>query len=225
MSKFTAIVLAGGSGKRMQSDIPKQYMMLGDKPMLAYSLIAFEESGVDDVVIVCRLGDEEYIRKDFVEKFNLQKVSAIVHGGEERFDSVFEGIKACGNTDYVLIHDGARPYISKDIIENNISGVLEYNAVVTAVASTDTIKIANSDKTVKNTPDRSTCYSIQTPQSFRIDIIKEAFTKFYEAKKQGRLSVSITDDSMLVEEFTDYPVRIIDGEYTNIKITNPSDIK
>ena len=174
---------------------------------------------------MCRLGDEEYIRKDFVEKYNLQKVSAIVHGGEERFDSVFEGIKACGNTDYVLIHDGARPYISKDIIENNISGVLEYNAVVTAVASTDTIKIANSDKTVKNTPDRSTCYSIQTPQSFRIDIIKEAFTKFYEAKKQGRLSVSITDDSMLVEEFTDYPVRIIDGEYTNIKITNPSDIK
>lgn len=112
MSKFTAIVLSGGTGKRMNSDIPKQYMMLKDKPVLAHSLLAFEQSPVDDIVIVCGTGDEDYIIKEFVEKYGLSKVSAVCEGGAERYNSVYNGLKACKDTDYVLIHDGARPYVS-----------------------------------------------------------------------------------------------------------------
>ena len=119
MSKFTAIVLSGGTGKRMNSDIPKQYMMLKDKPVLAHSLLAFEQSPVDDIVIVCGAGDEEYIIKEFVEKYGLSKVSAVCAGGVERYNSVYNGLKACKDTDYVLIHDGARPYVSDEIIKRN----------------------------------------------------------------------------------------------------------
>ena len=158
MSKFTAIVLSGGTGKRMNSDIPKQYLMLKDKPVLAHSLLAFENSCVDAIVIVCGAGDEEYIKKEFVEKYSLKKVTAIAEGGAERYNSVYNGLLACKDADYVLIHDGARPYVSEDIIRRNMEEVVKYKAVVTSVKATDTVKIADDDGFVVSTPERKSVY-------------------------------------------------------------------
>ena len=224
MSKFTAIVLSGGTGKRMQSDIPKQYLMLKDKPVLAYSLLAFEASEVDDIIIVCASGYEDYIRKEFVEKYSLKKVSSIVTGGEERYDSVYCGLKECKDSDYVLIHDGARPYVSEDIIRRNIEEVVKFEAVVTAVKSTDTVKIADDDGFVVSTPKRNNVYFMQTPQTFKYNLAFESYDKYIKALGNNE-TVKATDDAQVVEMMSSHKVKLIEGEYTNIKITVPSDLK
>ena len=223
MSKFTAIVLSGGPGKRMQSDIPKQYLILKDKPVLAHSLLAFEESKVDDIVIVCGAGDEEFIRKEFVLKYGLSKVSAICAGGAERYDSVYNGLKACPDSDYVLIHDGARPYLSVEVIQRNIDEVIKYDAVVTAVQSLDTVKIADDEGFVTSTPDRKNVYLMQTPQTFKYELAFECYDKYINETKKGA-SVKATDDAQVVEMFSDIRVKLIEGDYSNIKITVPKDL-
>lgn len=223
MSKFTAIVLSGGTGKRMQSDIPKQYLILKDKPVLAHSLLAFEESKVDDIVIVCGAGDEEFIRKEFVLKYGLSKVSAICAGGAERYDSVYNGLKACPDSDYVLIHDGARPYLSVEVIQRNIDEVIKYDAVVTAVQSLDTVKIADDEGFVTSTPDRKNVYLMQTPQTFKYELAFECYDKYINETKKGA-SVKATDDAQVVEMFSDIRVKLIEGDYSNIKITVPKDL-
>ena len=223
MSKFTAIVLSGGTGKRMQSDIPKQYLILKDKPVLAHSLLAFEESKVDDIVIVCGAGDEEFIRKEFVQKYGLSKVSAICVGGAERYDSVYNGLKACSDSDYVLIHDGARPYLSVEVIQRNIDEVIKYDAVVTAVQSLDTVKIADNEGFVTSTPDRKNVYLMQTPQTFKYELAFDCYDKYINETKKGA-SVKATDDAQVVEMFSDIKVKLIEGDYSNIKITVPKDL-
>ncbi|MBO4347107.1 MAG: 2-C-methyl-D-erythritol 4-phosphate cytidylyltransferase [Lachnospiraceae bacterium] len=223
MSKFTAIVLSGGTGKRMQSDIPKQYLILKDKPVLAHSLLAFEESKVDDIVIVCGAGDEEFIRKEFVQKYGLSKVSAICAGGAERYDSVYNGLKACSDSDYVLIHDGARPYLSVEVIQRNIDEVIKYDAVVTAVQSLDTVKIADDEGFVTSTPDRKNVYLMQTPQTFKYELAFDCYDKYINETKKCA-SVKATDDAQVVEMFSDIKVKLIEGDYSNIKITVPKDL-
>ena len=224
MSKFTAIVLSGGTGKRMNSDIPKQYMMLKDKPVLAHSLLAFEKSPVDDVVIVCGAGDEEYIIKEFVEKYGLTKVSAVCAGGAERFNSVYNGLKACKDTDYVLIHDGARPYVTDEIIKRNIVEVQKYKAVVTCVKATDTVKIADDDGFVVSTPERKSVYFMQTPQTFEYSLALNSYSKLIEELNKD-VKVQVTDDAQVVEMYSDTKVKLIEGDYSNIKITVPKDLQ
>ena len=224
MSKFTAIVLSGGTGKRMNSDIPKQYMMLKDKPVLAHSLLAFEKSPVDDVVIVCGAGDEEYIIKEFVEKYGLTKVSAVCAGGAERFNSVYNGLKACKDTDYVLIHDGARPYVTEEIIKRNIVEVQKYKAVVTSVKATDTVKIADDDGFVVSTPERKSVYFMQTPQTFEYSLALDSYSKLIEELNKD-VKVQVTDDAQVVEMYSDTKVKLIEGDYSNIKITVPKDLQ
>lgn len=223
MAKITAIVLSGGVGKRMQASVPKQYLMLGDKPVLAHSLLAFEQSNVDDIVIVCGAGDEDFVRKEFVEKYNLKKVSAICAGGRERYDSVFAGLNVCNDTDYVLIHDGARPYVSEDIIQRNIEEVQKYKAVVTGVGVTDTIKIVDGEGFVADTPDRSMCYAVQTPQSFEYNLAFSSYEKYMKDLAMGGL-IKATDDAQVVSIYSNTKVKLIQGEYENKKITNPSDL-
>ena len=223
MSKFTVIVLSGGTGKRMQSDIPKQYLMLKDKPVLAHSLIAFEESEVDDIIIVCGASDEEFIQKEFVEKFGLKKVSAVCVGGAERYNSVYNGLKACKNTDYVLIHDGARPFVTKEIIKRNIEEVQKYNAVVTSVKASDTIKIADENGFVVSTPDRNACFCMQTPQTFKYELAYESYDKYIKETENGN-EIKATDDAQVVEMFSNVKVKLIEGDYSNIKITVPKDL-
>ena len=224
MSKFTAIVLSGGTGKRMNSDIPKQYMMLKDKPVLAHSLLAFEQSPVDDIVIVCGAGDEEYIIKEFVEKYGLSKVSAVCAGGAERYNSVYNGLKACKDTDYVLIHDGARPYVSDEIIKRNIEEVQKYKAVVTSVKATDTVKIADDNGFVISTPERKSVYFMQTPQTFEYKLALDSYSKLIE-ELEKEVKVQVTDDAQVVEMYSEIKVKLIEGDYSNIKITVPKDLQ
>ena len=224
MSKFTAIVLSGGIGKRMNSDIPKQYMMLKDKPVLAHSLLAFEQSPVDDIVIVCGAGDEEYITKEFVEKYGLSKVSAVCEGGAERYNSVYNGLKACKDTDYVLIHDGARPYVSDEIIKRNIEEVQKYKAVVTSVKAIDTVKIADDNGFVISTPERKSVYFMQTPQTFEYKLALDSYSKLIE-ELEKEVKVQVTDDAQVVEMYSEIKVKLIEGDYSNIKITVPKDLQ
>ena len=142
MNKTAAIVLSAGRGTRMQSDIPKQYMPLNDKPVLYYSLKAFQESSVSTIILVTGKEDIDYCQKEIVEKYHITKVAAIVSGGKERYHSVFEGLKQLEGYDYVLIHDGARPCVDKEIIERSIEAVIQDKACVVGMPVKDTIKIA-----------------------------------------------------------------------------------
>ena len=223
MSRFVAIVLSAGIGSRMNSDIPKQYMMLKDKPVLAHSLLAFEESEADGIVIVCGKGDEDYIQKEFVDKYSLSKVTAIVEGGAERYNSVYNGLLACKDADYVLIHDGARPYVSQDIIKRNMEEVIKYKAVVTSVKATDTVKIADENGFVTATPERKSVYFMQTPQTFEYRLALESYSRLIEALKE-ETAVCVTDDAQVVEMYSDTKVKLIEGDYSNIKITVPKDL-
>lgn len=219
MMKTTAIVLAAGSGKRMNSKVHKQYLMLSGKPVLYYALKAFEESNITDIVLVTGHGETEYCRRELVEKYAFTKVTAIVDGGKERYHSVYEGLKAAKGTDYVLIHDGARPFVDEKLIARLIDTVKECQACVAAVPVKDTIKIADGDGFVKETPDRSLLWQIQTPQAFFYPLILDAYEKMF-----ARGEVSVTDDSMVLEQMTEHKVKLVQGSYQNLKITTPEDL-
>ncbi len=219
MSKVICIMLAGGKGKRMGGKVSKQFLLLKDKPVLYYSLKAFEPY-VDEIILVAAAGEEEFCRREIVEKYHIEKVSAVVTGGAERYLSVYEGLKAVsGEGKYVLIHDGARPFISQETIKNVISTVKKTNACITAVPSKDTIKIGNQEGIVTDTPNRNNVWVVQTPQAFEFNSILEAYNK---AIASGR--TDITDDSMVMESFGAYPVHFVMGQYDNIKLTTPEDM-
>ena len=143
--RYTAIVLAAGSGRRMQSDTPKQFMELCGHPLVYYSLYAFEKSPVDDIILVTGKDDVSYCRKEIVEACDFRKVRAVIPGGKERYLSVYEGLKAAAGTDYVLIHDGARPLVNGEIIARAVDGAREYSACVASMPVKDTIKAADAE--------------------------------------------------------------------------------
>lgn len=217
--KTTAIVLAAGSGKRMNTNVHKQYLLLKEKPVLYYSLKAFEDSQVDEIILVVGAGEIDYCKKDIVEKYGFQKIRAIVEGGKERYHSVYEGLKAADKTDYVLIHDGARPFVTQAIIERTIKAVCEYQACVVGMPVKDTIKIVDSNAYAQETPNRSNVWLVQTPQAFSYPLIYDAYTRMLVDE-----DTAITDDAMVVEHMTDYKVKLIEGSYQNIKITTPEDL-
>lgn len=220
-----AICLAAGKGKRMNSDTAKQYMSIGDKPVLYYCLKAFEDSFIDGVVIVTAKDDIEYVRREIVNKYKLSKVTAIVEGGKERYHSVMCGLNAIDECDYVFIHDGARPFINNEILERAYDTVKKYKTAIVAMPVKDTIKIVNADGCAVETPDRSTVYMMQTPQVFSYKEIKEAYMEMID--KEDELlnrGVKITDDAMVMEEMGNLKVHVSEGDYRNIKITTPEDI-
>lgn len=219
--KIVAIVLAAGAGKRMQSNIPKQFLMMQDKPVLYYSLKAFEESNVDEIILVIGKDDIEYCRDNIVKKYKFKKVTNIIEGGIERYHSVYNGLNSITCADYVLIHDGARPFITMDMIERTIKDVREYDACVVGVPSKDTVKIVNEDGIVMDTPDRDKVWSVQTPQAFSYNLIKQAYDLLYNSEREN---LKITDDAMVVEHTLNKPVKLVMGEYSNIKITTPDDL-
>lgn len=223
MEKFVAIVLSAGTGSRMKSDIPKQYMELNGKPVIYYSLMAFQDSDVESIVLVAGKDDIEYCRKEIVEKYGITKVKAIVAGGAERYDSVFEGLKAAGNCDYVMIHDGARPVLDANIVRRAWQGVVEHRACVVGMPVKDTIKIVNEEGQAVSTPDRKTLWQIQTPQVFEYELIYKAYNQVISEMRTGK-NINITDDAMIIEYASDVKVHMVEGSYTNIKITTPEDI-
>ena len=193
MEKFVAIVLSAGTGSRMKSDIPKQYMDLNGKPVIYYSLMAFQDSDVESIVLVAGKDDIEYCRKEIVEKYGITKVKAIVAGGAERYDSVFEGLKAAGNCDYVMIHDGARPVLDANIVRRAWQGVVEHRVCVVGMPVKDTIKIVNEEGQAVSTPDRKTLWQIQTPQVFEYELIYKAYNQVISEMRTGK-NINITDD-------------------------------
>ena len=224
MSNFAAIVLSAGTGSRMKSDIPKQYMDLNGKPVIYYSLKAFEDNGFSSIVLVCGKDDVEYCQKEIVEKYNLTSVKAVVPGGKERYHSVFEGLKAVRGADYVFIHDGARPMITQDIINHLKEAVVKEEAAVAGMPVKDTIKIVDEDDYVSETPERKYVWQVQTPQCFTFPIIYEAYQSIIRDEEEGWSIPMVTDDAMVLSYATDHEVKMVEADYRNIKITTPEDL-
>ena len=223
--KITAIIPASGRGTRMQSSVAKQYMELYGKPLLYHTIKAFEESTVDEIILVVPEGEEAFVRTTIVEPNGFNKVKKIVVGGEARYNSVFNGLIAAEGSDYVLIHDGARPLADVALISRCIETVQKEKACIVAVPVKDTIKEIDPDGTVEQTIDRSKLYAIQTPQCFEYPLILMAYSKLFRRAALGQISMEgITDDASVVECMTEIPVKLVQGDYRNIKVTTPEDI-
>jgi len=218
-AKVTAIVLAAGKGSRMNSDVPKQYLTLLGKPVLFYSLNAFEESDVDEIILVTGSGEQEYCKKEIVEKYQFNKVTHIVEGGAERYHSVHNGLLSAKDVEYVLIHDGARPLISVEVINKAIENVKKTDACVVGMPVKDTIQIVDNDGAIESTPDRRRTWIAQTPQCFSFELALSSYNKAIESR-----DASITDDAMVVRKYGNASVMMLEGGYENIKVTTPEDI-
>ena len=217
--KCTAIVLAAGQGKRMGTKVQKQYLEIQGKPVLYYSLNTFQQSDIiDEIILVVGENQEEYCKKEFVDKYHFTKVKKIVTGGSERYYSVWNGLKVT-EEGYVFIHDGARPFVTEDILERAYQLVLENKACVVGMPVKDTIKIVNDTGYAIDTPNRNYVWTIQTPQVFETELVKEAYSKIMKES-----NIIVTDDAMVVEQMLGIQVKLVTGTYENIKITTPEDI-
>ena len=225
--KCTAIVLSAGVGKRMGSNLQKQYIEIDNKPIIYYTLKTFQNSDIiDRIVMVVGKGDIENVRETIVEAYQFSKVERIVEGGRERYDSVWNGLLAIREDkengipcDYVFIHDGARPFADGKILERGYHAVERYGACVAGVPSKDTVKIADDNGFAKETPPRKMVWTIQTPQIFREALIHEAYQKLQTVPHE-----QVTDDAMVVESMTGASVKLFEGSYRNMKITTPEDL-
>ena len=216
----TAIVLAAGQGKRMHSKIQKQFLEIGGKPVLYYSLRCFQESPlIQDIILVTGEESISYCKEEIVQKYGFTKVSAVIPGGKERYDSVYAGLCECRDCEYVLIHDGARPFVTEEILKRGLQKVKETGACVIGMPSKDTVKVADEADFVSETPDRKRVWTVQTPQIFSYSLIREA----HDSIRQKDMS-KITDDAMVVEQETGAKVALAEGSYQNIKITTPEDL-
>lgn len=215
----TAIITAAGKGTRMQSDINKQYIEVAGIPVLARTVNVFQQcEQIDDIIIVVNEEDINFCRRNIVQQYNFSKVRSLVSGGAERQISVFKGLCAVGdNCGIVLIHDGARPFVTNKNVIDCINGVKNFSACGIGVRLKDTVKMSDEQDFVTDTPDRSRLWSIQTPQGFEYNLIKAAHDKAYQNGYVG------TDDMVLVE-MQGIPVKIIEGNYRNIKITTQEDL-
>ncbi|MDO9515398.1 MAG: 2-C-methyl-D-erythritol 4-phosphate cytidylyltransferase [Syntrophales bacterium] len=219
MVQSVAIIVAGGSGKRMLHDRPKQYVPLAGIPILARTLITFEKTpSVGRIVLMVPKGDRDYVRDEIVGRYRIYKATQIQAGGEARQDSVRKGLEMVDDgDDIVVIHDGVRPFITQELIEASIREAAQNGAVIPVVPSTDTVKIISKDGSIRDTLDRADLRLAQTPQAFRRKIILEAYESAYQEGFYG------TDDASLVERLG-IPVRTIPGLPYNVKITTPEDL-
>ena len=205
----------------MQSAVPKQYLELCGKPVLYYSLAVFEESFVDEIILVTGKDDISYCKEQIVDRYGFQKVTRIIAGGAERYLSVYQGLLAAEGADYVYIHDGARPFVDAAILSDAKECVEQYQACVAGMPVKDTIKIVDTEEFAKETPERKYVWQVQTPQVFSYALVREAYDKLMEDQD----AYSVTDDAMVVETMLNYPVRLFRASYKNIKITTPEDLQ
>ena len=217
--KNCVIIVAAGSGKRMRSAIAKQYIELKGRTILSYTIETFNNSeNINDIVLVTSSDAVDYVRREIIEKYGFDKVRTIVEGGAERQDSVYKGLKAVdSDTDVVLIHDGVRPFVADKYIAELESIAMEFGGCVLGAPVKDTIKVCDSEGYITDTPKRETLWLAQTPQCFKYDIIMKAYEK---AEKEGYRG---TDDSMLAERLG-IRIKMVRGDYDNIKITTPEDL-
>lgn len=219
MVKVAAVVPAAGCGNRMGSDVKKQFLTLAGVPILGYALKTLEASRlVQTIVVVVGEGEEEYCRQAVVDKLGLKKVTAVVHGGKERQDSVYSGLLAlASDTDIVVIHDGVRPLLHDENLETVIGAAFSFGAATCAVPVKDTVKLAREGGFVAETLPRNSLWLTQTPQAFRYKVILDAHRRAREENFKA------TDDAALVERLG-MAVKLVDGNYRNIKITTPEDL-
>jgi len=214
----TAIVPAAGAGRRFGGQVPKQYLPLRGEPILARTLRMLVASRtVDRLVVVVAPGEEARVRDEVVIPHGLP-VDRLVAGGADRQASVAAGLAAVpAATGLVLVHDGARPLITTDVIQAAVRAAAAEGAAVVAVPVTDTIKLADAGLRIVDTPPRGRLWAAQTPQVFRIDWLREAHARALTDGFRG------TDDSELVERLG-YPVRLVPGAAENLKVTTPADL-
>ncbi len=226
LMKTTAIVLAAGSGRRMKSDVKKQYMEIGGKPLFLYSLETFDKSFIDEIILVLPESDIKYVVEEILSTMHMEKIKAVVAGGSTRYHSVMHGLRTVSDdTDYVFIHDGARPFIDDKILVRALDGVKKYGACVIGMPVKDTIKIADVGGFAGRTPDRDKTWMIQTPQVFLYSEIKDLYEELIQKEEELiAKGINITDDAMVMETFGKRKVKLVEGSYDNIKITTPDDI-
>ena len=217
--KTSAIIVAAGRGSRMNMDMNKQYIDIAGKPILARTLQVFNDcSLIDEIILVVNENDIFYCKQNIIDFYEFYKVKIIVAGGDERQKSVFKGLmEVSSRTDIVLIHDGARPFVSEESIINSITSAEEFGGSVVAVPVKDTIKMADSQGIISQTIDRNILWSVQTPQTFKYSLIINAHNKALEDNFSG------TDDSILLERLG-YKLKLVMGGYDNIKITTKEDL-
>jgi 2-C-methyl-D-erythritol 4-phosphate cytidylyltransferase len=216
--KVTAIVTAAGESRRMKKR-EKIFISLCGKPLITYALEVLNNfSIIDEIILVVSRVNQERVRHKIVKKYHLGKITQIVIGGATRTDSVCKGLKKVSEeTDFVLIHDGARPFIEEKMIATSLQGAKRFGAAIVGVPVSSTIKKVREGLFVDSTLAREELWEIQTPQVFKAQLIKEAYHK---AQLEG---IQATDDSSLVERIG-HKVKIVVGSYNNIKITTPEDL-
>jgi 2-C-methyl-D-erythritol 4-phosphate cytidylyltransferase len=216
--KTIALITAAGKGQRMQSEIPKQYLSLGGKPILVHTLQVFEECpGIDGIYLIVPQDQLSMVQKDLIEKYHFKKVLKLVRGGKMRQLSVWNGLQAIrSGCSIVVVHDGVRPFISCRLIKKSIEEAQKSGAAVVGVPAKDTVKRIVKGKKVQTLP-REEIWLAQTPQSFQFSLLKRAYQKAQQEDILG------TDDASLVERLG-HPITLIKGDYSNIKITTPEDL-
>lgn len=214
----TAVIVAAGAGRRMGTAVSKQFLPLGGKEIMAHTVEKFEQAAaIRDIVLVTGQDSLQDVR-DMAREYGWKKIAAVTAGGRERQDSVYNGLRqVSGDTEIVLIHDGVRPFVTEEIIEDSIRTAAEMGGCVAGVPAKDTIKVVNGEQIAIATPDRSTLWQIQTPQTFRKELILRAY------EDAGAAGFIGTDDASLAER-SGFPVKIIMGSYRNIKITTQEDL-
>ena len=224
----TAIVVAAGQGKRMGGKVEKQFLELQGKPIVYYSLAAFQRSPlIDHVILVSKEEQIAYCQKEIVEKYGLSKVDSIVAGGAERYFSVWKGLKVMEDEmsqedreGYVFVHDGVRPFVEEEMLERAVEAVEKYQACVIGMPVKETIKVSDEEGFVDYTPARKLVWSIQTPQVFQFRIVRDAYQALIDSGRSD-----MTDDAMIVETFADMRVKIVEGDYHNINLTTAEDLE
>lgn len=212
------VIVAAGSGSRMKMNINKQFIKLNNKEIIAYTIEKFyNNKNIQDIVVVLREEEIDFFKNEILNKYEFSRVK-IASGGNERQDSVYNGLKLLGNNcDIVLIHDGARPFVTNEIIDISIQEAKKQKAVVVGVPVKDTIKVINKDNEIVDTLERNRLWAVQTPQTFEYSILLKAYENAFNDNFYG------TDDAMLVERMG-YKVNMVEGSYNNIKVTTPEDI-
>lgn len=223
MSRWGAVILAGGHGRRMGTKTPKQFLSLCGKPVIWYSLKAFSDTEAEDLVLVVPTGEAAFCRAEYVEKYGFTKVKAVVEGGRERYDSVYAGLLALRDSpcDYAAVHDGARPLVSPELITRTFRDAEKYGGAAAAVPVKDTIRRADAAQFSAETLPRRELWAMQTPQSFRFSLLLGAYE---EMQHHPEKKTDITDDVMVAEEFGKIRVLLTRGEYRNLKITTAEDL-
>ncbi|PKM79662.1 MAG: 2-C-methyl-D-erythritol 4-phosphate cytidylyltransferase [Firmicutes bacterium HGW-Firmicutes-14] len=219
MDKITAVIPAAGQGRRMKSYLNKQFLLLKGMPIIVHTLRVFQAATViDEIILVCGEGEDGYYRKEILHNFEINKPTRVLTGGRERQDSVFRGLcGVSGDSGYVMVHDGARPLVTVEMISRLVDEVKQCKAVVAGVPVKDTIKRTDAGGIITETLQRERLWSIQTPQVFARDLLTRAHEQARAVDFYG------TDDAALVERMG-VPVKVVPGSYDNIKITTPEDI-